>query len=156
MKTNQTHLSNAIAAELIRAGWTQAELAEKTSLTQSSICRAMSSKTDRPRPAILSALIRCWPGPGAPLRVLIAHLRDEINRAGMPQACLDIATPGDHIPGDIARALRTIARTDPNAFNATRDLIIKLGYLIETSDASNRMRQAAEQPSKYQAKKENK
>ena len=156
MKKDKTNLSHAITLELDAAKWTQTELAKRTGLTQSSICRAMTSETDRPRPAILEALIRCWTDPGASQRVLIAHLRDEIDRAGMPEACLDIAPVGDQIPGDISRALRTIARADLNAYKAVRELIIKLGYLIETGTASNRMRQAAEQPSKYQAKKENK
>ena len=88
--------------------------------------------------------------------MLIAHLKDEINRAGMPEACLDIAPAGDHIPGDIAGALRIIAIADSSAYDAAKKLIMNLGSLVEAGDASNRMRQAAEQPEKYQAKKENK
>jgi transcriptional regulator with XRE-family HTH domain len=151
-----TRLSQAIKTAMKNNGWNQVVLAEKTNLTQASVCRALSAKTDRPRPAILSRIVQCWPTPEERVIILVAHLKDEINRARMPEACLDIAPTGDHISGDIAGALRVIALADPSAYDAAKKLILNLGSLIETGDANKRIRQAAEQPEKYQAKKENK
>jgi transcriptional regulator with XRE-family HTH domain len=78
---HRTYLGNSLLYHLGKHEWTQAALAERAAVTQSSLSRLISAR-QRPETSTLRALCTCWPDPGSNLRVLIEHLRDEMVRGG--------------------------------------------------------------------------
>ena len=88
-KKSKTYIGRALSYEMHRAEITQSGLALRAKLPQPTISQLISSAV-RIAPASLRALANCW-GAGTNIRVLIAHLRDEIARAGHdPENTVDI------------------------------------------------------------------
>ncbi len=89
----KTYIGKVLTYEMQRAGLTQSALADHALVPQSTISQIMGNDV-RIAPASLTALTHCWSTPEANGRVLIAHLRDEIHRAGHdPENALDIRWP---------------------------------------------------------------
>ena len=88
-KKSKTYIGRALSYEMHRAEITQSALAQRAGLPQPTISQLISSAV-RIAPASLIALSNCW-GAETNIRVLIAHLRDEIARAGHdPENTVDI------------------------------------------------------------------
>ena len=77
----KTYIGRVLTYEMQRTSWTQSALAERSEIPQSTISQIISTDV-RIAPASLQALTHCWDNSDANGRVLIAHLRDEIHRAG--------------------------------------------------------------------------
>ena len=93
MKSNRTYISRAISCEMQATRRTQHSLAQAAELSQPTIAQILASPV-RISPGSLAALTHCWPTEEANGRVLIAHLRDEICRAGHdPETALNIRLP---------------------------------------------------------------
>jgi hypothetical protein len=122
---NRTYVGRVISIELEKAGIKQSELAKKCDMSQPSISAIISSDV-RLAPTTMQVLMHCWPTPEANGRVLIAHLRDEIHRAGHdPENALDIRWPnGDRATTAAARSLDVIRRhlADPDVAALVHDI----------------------------------
>ena len=107
----RTYVGRVISIELEKAGIKQSELAKKCDMSQPSISAIISSDV-RLAPTTMQVLTHCWPTPEANGRVLIAHLRDEIHRAGHdPENALDIRWPSGHRATTMAeRSMEVIRR----------------------------------------------
>lgn len=107
----RTYVGRVVLLELEKAGIKQADLAKKCNMSQPSISAIISSDV-RLAPATMQVMTHCWPTAEANGRVLIAHLRDEINRAGHdPENSIDIRWPnGDKATTMAARSLDVIRR----------------------------------------------
>lgn len=93
---NQTHLSAILQQEASAAGFTQGKLAELTNVTQGAISQLIA-KGYRAAPATLRQLTHCWPKPGTGIKILTAHLFDEIKRAGHAPENFEIRSHGTSI-----------------------------------------------------------
>jgi len=113
----KTYIGRVLVYEMQRCGLTQSALADRASIPQPTISQIIATDV-RIAPASLNALTHCWPTPEANGRVLIAHLRDEINRSGHdPENSLDIRWPnGDRAKTTSARSLEVVRRhlSDPD------------------------------------------
>ena len=88
-KKSKTYIGRALSYEMHRAEITQSALAQRAGLPQPTISQLISSAV-RVAPASLIALSNCW-DKDTNIRVLIAHLRDEVARAGYdPENSVDI------------------------------------------------------------------
>ena len=79
MKRN--YLMRVLSVEMEHEQITQGELAFRCGITQTSVWRLTRGLT-RPTPETLKAITHCWRDPAANVRILVAHLRDEIATAG--------------------------------------------------------------------------
>lgn len=114
----KTYVGRALAYEIQRFKWTQTALAERSAIPQPTISQIIATDV-RIAPPSLAALTHCWPTPDANGRVLIAHLRDEIYRAGHdPENAVDMRWPngGSRATTMAARSLAVIQRqlADPD------------------------------------------
>ena len=90
---NRSYIGRAIGYEIQSAGVTQTAIAKTMKIPQPTLNQIMCGVV-RISPASLATVTHCWPTPPANGRVLIAHLRDEIRRAGHdPETALDIRWP---------------------------------------------------------------
>lgn len=107
----KTYIGRVLGYEMQRAGLTQSALADHAAVPQSTISQIIGTDV-RIAPLSLNALTHCWPTPEANGRVLIAHLRDEIHRAGHdPENALDIRWPSGHRATTMAeRSMEVIRR----------------------------------------------
>lgn len=97
-----THLSHALLGLLTRRAISAKQLADETGLTQSTISRACSSRHQRLDVPSLRALCTSQPDPRDSLEILLAHLRDEVERAGRTIAEVAISATGRTPDDDIA------------------------------------------------------
>jgi hypothetical protein len=131
--------------EMEKAHIRQADLAQLCELSQPSVW-AIICQDIRLQPGTLNAVTHCWPTPPANGRVLIAHLRDEIRRAGHdPETALDIRWPD-------GRAATTLAERDMEVLRshmADHDvaaLIHELATVLRRADRALRETSAASEP----------
>lgn len=121
----KTYVGRVISLELEKTGIKQSELAKTCDMSQPSISAIISSDV-RLAPATMQVLTHCWPTPEANGRVLIAHLRDEIHRAGHdPENAIEIRWPsGDRATTMASRSLAVIQRhlADPDVAALVHDL----------------------------------
>ena len=90
---SKNYIGKVLSYEMQRGGLTQSALADHALLPQSTISQIIGGEV-RIAPASLHALTHCWPSAEVNGRVLIAHLRDEIKRAGHdPVNAVDIRWP---------------------------------------------------------------
>jgi transcriptional regulator with XRE-family HTH domain len=136
MKTNdRSQFGRAVYAARSSARWTQQQTGTACSLTHSAINRAENSPR-RPDPPTLRALCTCWPDRTAGLRVLIAHLEDEITRAGRGRSEIDITESDADHDGGPARDLHAIRAHDADLYDRLTRLIARLRAM--SSDAAGR------------------
>ena len=84
----------ALALEMERAGITQNEIATRAHITQPSAWRILHGRC-RLAPETLRLITHCMIDHNANGRLLIAHLRDELQRAGWdPETSVQFAWPG--------------------------------------------------------------
>lgn len=121
----KTYIGRVLVYEMQRNAWTQSALAERASIPQPTISQIIATDV-RIAPASLLALTHCWESAEANGRVLIAHLRDEIHRAGHdPENSVEIRWPnGDRATTMAARSLAVIQRhlADPDVAALVHDI----------------------------------
>lgn len=126
MKRN--YLMRALSVEMEHEQITQGALAFRCGITQTSVWRLTRGQA-RPTPETLKAITHCWCAPDANVRILVAHLRDEIATAGYdPESAVCFVLPdGSAAPGH--KDLDTIRRYihDPDV----ADLISSIAELVE-------------------------
>jgi transcriptional regulator with XRE-family HTH domain len=130
-----TYISRALALEMERAGITQNEIATRAHITQPSAWRILHGRC-RLAPETLRLITHCMIDHNANGRLLIAHLRDELQRAGWdPETSVQFAWPD----GSAAQSLRhddieTLRRhiADPDVAAVIRGLAL----LLERADIS--------------------
>ena len=114
-----THLSHALLAATsdtsVRA------LATECGISPSTLSRLISDDR-RVDEETLRKLCHANPREAAGLRLLIAHLRDEIERAGRKQTEIKISTPGASADDDDILLLQEDIRTDRNLRAIIHDL----------------------------------
>lgn len=98
MKTS--HLSHALNALVSRRGTTLTELADQAGLSQGTLSR-LASRDQRPDMPSLRAICTQIPELSDGLDLLLAHLRDEVERAGRLQTEVTIMADGQDTPDDI-------------------------------------------------------
>lgn len=105
----KTYIGRVLVYEMQRCGLTQSALADRATIPQPTISQIIATDV-RIAPTSLNALTHCWPTPEANGRVLIAHLRDEINRSGHdPDNSIEIRWPnGGRATTIAARSLAVI------------------------------------------------
>jgi transcriptional regulator with XRE-family HTH domain len=104
-----SHLGRAVAFICTTKGTTQTQIAAHAGLSQVILSRACSGT--RPEVRSLRALCTCQPDPRDNLDLLVAHLRDEIERAGHSTADIEIAADCTQIDDDL-RLLLEEAKND--------------------------------------------
>ena len=129
----QTHLGRSLLYHLSRHNMKQTELARRTSLPGSSVSELISKGT-RPEPASLRALCNCWPDGASNLRVLIEHLRDEMNRAGHADAV------------ELRPAVSTRKDVDRDIDMLARHAMLDADIAAIVRDLATLVRRAMEQP----------
>ena len=118
------YLGRTLSALLNMAGKTQAELADAIGVRRPTVTALINDGT-RPHPNNLGAICSWWSDPNHGTECLIAHLRDEISRAGMKQTMVSIQ-PTVTIPANTIEALK-----DAYARDATlRALLDDLAALV--------------------------
>lgn len=138
----RTYIGRAIATEMELSDTRQAQIAEACNLSQASISAIISSPV-RVAPESLRAITHCWPTPEANVRVLIAHLRDEIHRAGHdPENALDIKMRNGR-PEKTAAARDLDVLRDHISDADVAALIHDLAVLIKRADKHDRAHAAA-------------
>jgi transcriptional regulator with XRE-family HTH domain len=115
-----SHLAHALTALASRRGLTLTELADQAKLSQGTLSR-LASRDQRPDVQSLQALCMKQPDPRDGLELLLAHLRDEVDRAGRLQTEVTITADGQDTPDDI-RLLAAQAQSDPEMRAILHDL----------------------------------
>lgn len=105
-----THLSHALLALRDRRETTISALAARAQVAQGSLSRLMSEGR-RPDVETLRALCTLQADPRDGLELLLAHLRDEVDRSGRHQTEVRIEAD-NHVPSDDIRLLEEQSRTD--------------------------------------------
>ena len=122
---SKNYIGKVLSYEMQRGGLTQSALADHALLPQSTISQIIGGEV-RIAPASLHALTHCWPSAEVNGRVLIAHLRDEIKRAGHnPVNAVDIRWPAGKRATTISeRSMEVLRRhiEDPDVAAFTHSL----------------------------------
>ncbi len=92
-----TYLSKQLLGLMARERITQVQFAALSGLSQSTFSQILG-RGDRPRAATLRVICTSLPNPRDGLDILIAHLRDEVDRAGRLQSEVAIAVDGMALP----------------------------------------------------------
>ncbi|MDF3056817.1 MAG: hypothetical protein K0R17_1032 [Rariglobus sp.] len=106
----KNHLAAALAAFLPLQKTTGGDYARTIGLSAATISRLLSG--DRPAVDTLHTMSTKWPDSRASLGLLVAHLRDEIDRAGRNQAEIEVTASTIDETDDIHLLARE-ARHDP-------------------------------------------
>lgn len=114
-----TNLGRAVAYICSVKGTTQTQIAHNAGLSQVILSRACSGT--RPEVKTLRALCTCQPDPRDNLELLVAHLRDEIERAGHGTHEIEISADVAQLDDDL-RVLLEEARTDEQLAAMLRQL----------------------------------
>jgi hypothetical protein len=96
---NTTHITNTLRAIIARSGKTDRWLAQVTGVSAPTLGRLDKHRVS---PETLCALCTKIPNPAEGLELLIAHLRDEIERAGRLQSEVTIEAVGAASSDDVA------------------------------------------------------
>lgn len=102
-----SHFGRAVYAARQDAGMTLCALADAARLSQTGINR-IENYARRPDVDTLRALCGCWPDPITAARVLIAHLRDEVQRAGHADGSIEMHPTAEPSRTAAAHDLRLI------------------------------------------------
>jgi hypothetical protein len=132
-----THLSHALLALIDRRNTTATALGSEVGLHQVTVSRACAG--ERLSVDSLRALCTHQPDSRDGLELLLAHLRDEVERAGRLQTEVSITAEGKDATSDI-RLLEEQARTDPELNAILHDLAqlvrnIRRKYPVQLADA---------------------
>lgn len=145
----KTYIGRVLSYEMQRMGMTQSALSDRASVPQPTISQIIATDV-RIAPTSLAALTHCWPTPEANGRVLIAHLRDEINRAGHDaENAVEIRWPnGDKATTMAARSLAVIQShlADPDVAALIHDLAKVLRRADKFKGAQDQNPTPLEQP----------
>lgn len=130
---HQTHLGRAVRAALTEAGWSQAELASRADIDQSGVNRIMNSAR-RPEINTLRAICTCWTSRATNVRILIEHLRDEVERAGHEHGTVNMQSgqPAD----EAAHLLALIRDHDTNLHRHLCYLITSIWDMLANRNGS--------------------
>lgn len=114
-----SHLAHALLALFDRRGFTGTAVAKDCGLSQVTVSRACTG--ERLAVESLKALCTRQKHPRDGLELLLAHLRDEVDRAGRSQLEVEIQA-GEHDPADDILLLEEQAREDPELSAILHDL----------------------------------
>lgn len=129
-------------------------LAQRCGLSQPGINR-IENYARRPDVDTLRALCGCWPDPITAARVLVEHLRDEVERAGHADGSITIhPTTGAAAEAAAVHALALIHDRSPEVAAHLDALLADLARLVASEPAAAReIMRAAEPPApEYAAK----
>jgi transcriptional regulator with XRE-family HTH domain len=133
----RTYIGRSIAIELRESNLTQMEFAHRSGLSQPTLQQIISTAV-RISPQSLTAVTHNWPHVSTSARVLIAHLRDEIFRAGWdPENTLEIQPKnGPNVRTQAEKNLE-ILRAHISDENLA-ELIARLANLIKRADEAKK------------------
>lgn len=143
-----THLGRAVQFIAGIRGTTATEIAAHASLSHVILSRA--SNGTRLEARSLRALCTCQPDPRDNLDLLIAHLRDEIERAGHSTSEIEMTADTSRIDDDL-RLLLQEAKAD----DQLRGMLCQLASFVRTHPMRSEEPPAlmlAEEPAVYNAK----
>lgn len=124
--------AEAFKSALQHSGLGYRDFAKKARLSSGTLGKFVGGRP--PSPELLKKLCNSWPHPEAGVAILAAHLRDEVNRAGIAQGRIEVEVP--KIPGDTELAiaiqrLRQRATADP----AMRSVVLGLAQTLTATPA---------------------
>ena len=105
-----SHLATAFAAFIAASKKPARDFAQAIGIGQATISRVASG--ERPAVDTLHAMCTKWPDQRATLGLLVAHLRDEIDRAGRDQT--EITVEADGFEEADIQLLARVAKDDPD------------------------------------------
>ena len=154
MKT-KTHTSRALQATMYACKMTQADIAERAQLNQTTISNIIIGRRARPDVPTLRALCapHVWVGDRcAALSILLGHLHDEVERAGYPDGTIKMRADGQPGPAiNTADMIRTIGEHNPTLGAHLAAIVHSLYDVIRAEDEPARM--VAERSEKYTPRK---
>ena len=121
----RTHLSQALLALLNARGITITQLAGEVGIHQTTLSRLCAGTADRPKIPSLRALCTQQQASTQGLQLLLAHLRDEVDRSGRLPTDVQISAQGEP-PDDWLHLLVDQSRTD----NELREILQALAELV--------------------------
>lgn len=125
----RSQFGRIISMELAANGKKQVWLAEKSGINQGALSRIISSNM-RPDSDTLRAICEALRDDGAGIRVLIAHLRDEVDRAGMEAGEIEIKPSNNPDLTEAAAIIDQLAKYDPDLLGHVMILIRNLARLV--------------------------
>lgn len=103
-----TRLAAAICQELEVEGITLSALSGRIGRTQGAMS-LLIGRGSRAASETLAALSKCWKSPASGVRIIIAHLHDEIERAGWKSGEYRISHKAGDLPATLSRLDRDLA-----------------------------------------------
>lgn len=150
-----SHLSQALLALFGRRSTSATRLGQECGIHQTTVSRACAG--ERLSVESLKALCTRQKHPRDGLELLLAHLRDEVDRAGRSQLEVEIQA-GEHDPADDILLLEEQAREDPELSAILHDLAQmvramrrKLATHGQTPHAAAPLQMVAEDQAPYSA-----
>jgi transcriptional regulator with XRE-family HTH domain len=136
----RTNLAKTLESERSAAGLTQHKLAKLLGISRPGYNR-LEGLGRRPEPETLAIICRNWTDKTAGLRVLVEHLRDEVERARFPDGTISMRVTSDGVDLEhVAGMLRTMHARDPELYQHIHALI----HALTDSPAAADTRIAAE------------
>ena len=142
----RTHMGRAIGAALADLDWPQQRLSAIAHIDQGTINRIINRKR-RPDIATLRALCTCWTDPVRNARIMVEHLRDEVEAAGHADGSIIIAPSGAATDTRARHTLDLIRAADPDLYSHICALLSGVWHAL-SGDRPARML-AAEAPGDY-------
>lgn len=139
----RSQLGRVVSMELAGHGQKQVWLAHKTGVNQGTLSRLMSGNM-RPDIETLAALCGAWPDRVTCVRVLIAHLEDEVERAGMNPGEVEIRPSDAPAITEAAAIVDHLAKYDPELLAHVMSLIRNIARLVVKEQPVTAPRIAAE------------
>jgi len=139
------HIGKVLLFSIRKNGKNQLWLSEKSGVSQPSISQIISGQV-RLTPEALKGLTHCWEDAQTNIRVLIAHLRDEIARSGHDEHSVKFYAGNDFSETEGESAMKIIQRhihSDPD-----------LAGLIENLASMLKKVTAKDKPNIYTFKKD--
>lgn len=133
---DRSHLARAIGTALQRYGWTQTKLSDATSISQGNL-NVILNRRRRPEPETLRSICTCWPDRGTNLRILVEHLRDEVELAGYPDGTISSRTSDEADVSALDHTLTLIRDADKDLYTRLASIIADIYRLLSEGGASS-------------------
>lgn len=154
------HIGKVLLFSIRRNQKSQLWLSEKSGVSQPSISQIISGQV-RLTPEALKGLTHCWEDEQTNIRVLIAHLRDEIARSGHQEHAVKFFAGRDFTESEEDSAIKIIQRhihSDPDLAGLIQNIASMLKKVTEKEKPSiyefkkQRVKNAAETNAGYMKK----
>lgn len=125
----RTHFGRAIEHAIMVNATTQARISIAAKLSQGALNHIIQAYR-RPDADTLRALCNCWPDRITCARILIEHLRDEVERAGHADGTIHLSLAGDNREAAAQHALAIIHQRSREVAQHLDALIEDLARLV--------------------------